>query len=204
MIVQYNQPGFDPDWLRLVQNDPVHPGLAPEKRVEGPRTLFAYVVDGKPLYLISAFIGTTLARTLADIIGAERPPFSNGLQHMCAIFYSIFRLADTVKGKGQQVIYEAIDYCKKQGVAEFFTLSPVPSLSRGFSVRPDLQSVASYLNSRQDAVARFHLDNGAELYSINYQADGSPVRQQESWGIMVNYHYPDALPNSSAQTSPTP
>ncbi len=40
-----------------------------------------------------------------------------------------------------------------------------------------------------DAVARFHLANGARLERINWLADSSPKGLQESAGIMVNYLY---------------
>ncbi len=194
MILQYGEPDFDPAWLSYVQNDPVHPNLPVEKRIDGPRTLFAFVREGQPLYLISAFIGTSLARTVNDILEARATPISYRLGSVCAVFYSIFRTADSIKGAGGQAIYEVIDYCKKQGIVEFFTLSPVPCLTNHFLTLPDLPTLATYLMSRQDAVARFHLNNGANLHAINYGADTSLVRKEESWGVMVNYRYPDQLP----------
>ena len=40
-----------------------------------------------------------------------------------------------------------------------------------------------------DAVARFHLDNGARLERVNVNADLSPKGLRESLGLMVNYLY---------------
>jgi malonyl-CoA decarboxylase len=40
-----------------------------------------------------------------------------------------------------------------------------------------------------DAVARFHLRNGAQLERINWAADNSPRGLGQSAGIMVNYRY---------------
>ena len=40
-----------------------------------------------------------------------------------------------------------------------------------------------------DAVARFHLDNGARLERVNVNADLSPKGLRESLGVMVNYLY---------------
>jgi malonyl-CoA decarboxylase len=40
-----------------------------------------------------------------------------------------------------------------------------------------------------DAVARFHLDNGARLERLNAQADLSPKGLRQSAGLMVNYLY---------------
>lgn len=40
-----------------------------------------------------------------------------------------------------------------------------------------------------DAVARFHLGNGARIERINWAADPSPKGMRQSWGVMVNYLY---------------
>jgi malonyl-CoA decarboxylase len=40
-----------------------------------------------------------------------------------------------------------------------------------------------------DAVARFHLANGARIERLNWLADTSPKGLQESAGLMVNYLY---------------
>jgi len=40
-----------------------------------------------------------------------------------------------------------------------------------------------------DPVANFHISNGAELYHINYSADFSKKRMDQSYGMMVNYMY---------------
>lgn len=59
-----------------------------------------------------------------------------------------------------------------------------------------LQLCAQYLTRERrddgrphDAVARFHLRNGARLERINWAADGSPQGLAQSAGIMVNYLY---------------
>jgi malonyl-CoA decarboxylase len=45
-----------------------------------------------------------------------------------------------------------------------------------------------------NAVARFHLSNGARLERINVFADDSAARREESFGVMVNYLYdPDEV-----------
>ena len=40
-----------------------------------------------------------------------------------------------------------------------------------------------------DAVARFHLGNGARLERINWLANTSPKGMKEAHGLMVNYRY---------------
>ena len=48
-----------------------------------------------------------------------------------------------------------------------------------------------------DPVARFHLNNGARLERINFQADVSPKGVRQSFGLMVNYRYDlDELENN--------
>ena len=58
------------------------------------------------------------------------------------------------------------------------------------------QLCATYLLNRgdgsepvRDAVARFHLNNGAKLERINWLADISKKGLRESLGLMVNYLY---------------
>ena len=43
-----------------------------------------------------------------------------------------------------------------------------------------------------DAVARFHLRNGARLERINWMSDPSPTGMAQSAGMMVNYVYDEA------------
>ncbi len=61
---------------------------------------------------------------------------------------------------------------------------------------PLMQLCATYLLQRgtgsepaQDPVARFHLDNGANMERINWLADVSKKGLRESMGLMVNYLY---------------
>jgi malonyl-CoA decarboxylase len=65
------------------------------------------------------------------------------------------------------------------------------------AVREPLLRAAAwyYLRARNkrgwplDAVARFHLGNGARLERLNWPADVSPRALQQSHGLMVNYRY---------------
>lgn len=64
------------------------------------------------------------------------------------------------------------------------------------TVREELRRLCAYylLFAKQDkrpldAVARFHLANGARLERLNWLADTSPAGMQRSLGLMVNYVY---------------
>ena len=58
-----------------------------------------------------------------------------------------------------------------------------------------MRSAAHYLAKERhdehvlDAVARFHLGNGARIERINWFADPSNKGMKQSWGLMVNYLY---------------
>ncbi|RYF32675.1 MAG: malonyl-CoA decarboxylase, partial [Comamonadaceae bacterium] len=58
-----------------------------------------------------------------------------------------------------------------------------------------LQAAAEYLGHAMhdgkpaDAVARFHLGNGARVERLNWGGDPSPKGHKQSWGLMVNYLY---------------
>ncbi len=47
----------------------------------------------------------------------------------------------------------------------------------------------SPLGTSRDAVAHFHLNNGAQVAQLNWLADGSAKGKDQSAGIMVNYRY---------------
>ena len=48
---------------------------------------------------------------------------------------------------------------------------------------------AKHDNEPADAVARFHLGNGARVERLNWAADPSPKGLKQSYGLMVNYLY---------------
>ena len=58
-----------------------------------------------------------------------------------------------------------------------------------------LQAAAEYLGRSLadgkplDAVARFHLGNGARIERLNWAGDPSPKGHKQSFGLMVNYLY---------------
>lgn len=74
-----------------------------------------------------------------------------------------------------------------------------PALSAALR-EPLLKATATYLLHAKrdrlplDAVARFHLGNGARVERLNWMADASPKGLSQSWGVMVNYLYdPDRI-----------
>jgi hypothetical protein len=183
MIIPSNSENFRPEWLDLIAHDPVHPTIAKESRAEGTRTVLMYDEGEQHQCMICTKISDDLVRSMKDIF------VDSADQGVTAMFYTIFRLPDALFGVGQRALAEAVDYFKSKGVQNFYTLSPIPSLSRHFEAPPTEEQIRTFIESRVDPVSKFHLGNGATLHSVNFDADASEIRQNESWGIMVNYRY---------------
>jgi hypothetical protein len=187
-IIPYGDPAFDPAWLSLIQHDPVHPSIPLEKRITGNRTLYVYVHENVPQFMVCVRVGNRLPHTMIDVL--EDDDYHSKFDVSYAIFYSIFRLPGaTQKGAGTLAIKSLIAYCRAQGVQGFYTLSPAPQMREHFKQKPSEAEIRKYLEAFEGPVARFHLNNGARIHSINFNADMSVQRIDESWGIMVNYDY---------------
>jgi malonyl-CoA decarboxylase len=182
MLLRLGDPDFKPDWLQFLTQDPVHPQIPVEDRLQDGRTVFALTGGGNPEAMVCAKLTDHMSRTINEIL-------SPGQQELVAMFYTVFRLPGAAGGVGADIINEAINYCRQQGVKQLYTLSPIPSLRKNFAEMPTEDEIREYLEAKKDPVARFHLGNGAKLHSINFNADNSAKRMDESWGIMVNYNY---------------
>ena len=188
MIIKYGDTAFNQEWLHLIQHDPIHPTLKLEPRISGSRTIFVYEYDGVPQFMVCARVGNKLPHNITEVLTDDGYNSKYDVQY--GIFYSIFRLPNaTLKGAGKIAIKELIEYCSSFGVTGFFTLSPIPFLRERFLNRPNEAMVRQYLESLQGPVEKFHLSNGARIQNINFDADMSVLRYNESWGIMVNYDY---------------
>ena len=188
MIVQYGQKEFNEKWLKLIPYYPVHPGLSYCKRINGNRTLFVFTDNKIPQVVICARIGNNIPQTMGEVLTDDG--YESKFDIISAVFYSIFRLPDaSVKGVGILAIKELISYLQSKDIHNFYTLSPVPLLKDHLRNKPCTSTIRRYLESRREPVARFHLSNGARVHRINFDADYSELRLNQSWGIMVNYDY---------------
>ncbi|KAN0023938.1 hypothetical protein ACTFIV_008329 [Dictyostelium citrinum] len=136
-----------------------------------------------------------------------------------AIFYSISSLHKGLGGVnlGHILITKAVEYIRldKPEIKNYCTLSPLPRFRKYLlknhpkfvehikdrasleEFKPQLQSLAlNYIfkekskpNRVFDPVCNFHLKNGASVYRLNWDADESEKRIDESYGIMINYLY---------------
>lgn len=130
-----------------------------------------------------------------------------------AVFWSIWNADRDVPGTGTGVdlILGAAELLRDElpQLSTFVTLSPAPGFRRWLEQRSAdgaapvdpsdagalCTAAAEYLTSRRpdgrplDAVARFHLRNGARLWRLDPGADPSDRGRQRSHGLMVNYRY---------------
>jgi malonyl-CoA decarboxylase len=127
-----------------------------------------------------------------------------------AAFYSIWNVEPGLVGLpgGRRLLVGAVHALRAElpSLQTFVTLSPIPGFRRWIEAsdgddgdHPDSRSLltacARYLTTLRDdgrpldAVARFHLRNGARLLSIAVDADRSTRGLERSYGLMANYRY---------------
>ena len=137
-----------------------------------------------------------------DVIGADKAN--------TAAFYSISNCQAGLAGIsfGNSLIKTVVQHLHRElpQIRNFVTLSPIPGLVKWlnetglFDANADSETqmklAASYLlNSKnyngqpRDAVARFHLNNGALVAAVHANADTSKNGMAQSCGVMVNYRY---------------
>lgn len=183
MIIPSTSDQFNKDWLEYISHDPVHPTVPKETRAAGTRTVLMYQEEDQQQCMICTKVSGDIVRSMKDIFVDSQD------EGLTAMFYTIFRLPDALLGVGARALKEAVTHFSAQGVKNFYTLSPVPSLRKKFTEKPTEEQVREYIETRRDPVAKFHLGNGATLHAVNFDADSSEIRSDESWGIMVNYRY---------------
>lgn len=185
MIYKCGDPNFKYAWLDYIAQDPVHPTITPYDRIIRDRTVFVYAEGADPQFIVSAKMGESVARSMKEVMSDD----VSGSKRT-ATFYSIFRVpGQGLKGRGGKVLRSIVDYCKLRGTEEFFTLSPIPFLKNEFVNLPKKAELVKYLEKKIGPVERFHLGNGAVVAHVNFDADESDIRQEESWGTMINYQY---------------
>ena len=170
------------------------------RRLQTDRRCFAFfhpALPGEPLI----FVEVALTGEMPDAIG---PPLdaSTAPQDLhaarVAVFYSISNCQPGLRGVslGNFLIKEVVESLSAElpHLKRFCTLSPIPGFAGWLQ-----QLCAEYFLGRGqggertlDAVARFHLSNGARLERINWAANVSRRGMRESLGLMVNYLYAPA------------
>jgi malonyl-CoA decarboxylase len=185
--------------------------LAPDRRVfvlEHP------ALPGRALNVVFAGLCHGVAHDLAPLLAPAAETDGDGEGSRVAdtaVFYSIWNVEPGLAGLpgGRQLLEGAIVLLgeERRGLETYATLSPVPGLRQWVAEHHHAASgaapseeelrrlAAHYLVQRRedgrplDAVARFHLGNGARLLSLCPGADPSARGQERSFGLMANYRY---------------
>jgi len=195
--------------------------LAPDRRSFG---FFHPALPDEPIIFVTVALTKGLATSIQDVIDAPTPePFApETAQADTAIFYSITNCQTGLRGIsfGSFLIKQVTERlaAEQPTITTFSTLSPVPGLASWLTQQhPQVDTsdesqmvalCARYLLTVRrrglphDAVARFHLRNGARVEQINWQGDTSPKGWAESHGLLVNYLYSgqDIADNNEALT----
>jgi malonyl-CoA decarboxylase len=206
--------GTPPDLLeRLMEGEAVHPieNLREmRRRLQADRRCYAFFHPAWPQEPI-IFTEVALTRGIASAIQPIVDPESKVVDpRTCdtAMFYSISNCQPGLRGFsfGNWLLNRAMEQLQTEmpWLRRFATISPIPgfqtwlseSAMSGNAAQDELLALCAHylLRVKQrdepaDAVARFHLGNGARLHRLNPSSDLSPTGIRRSAGFTVNYVY---------------
>ena len=215
-VLQFQQIDFEtptPILERLIESEAVHPindWREMARRLEADRRCYAFF---HPAWSQEPLIFTEVALT-RGIASAIRPLLDSESEvvdpRACdtAMFYSISNCQPGLRGFsfGNSLLNRAIERLRAEmpWLRRFATISPVPGFRSWLSAlaasqhrsQDELLALCAHylLHVKQDtqpadAVARFHLGNGARIHRLNPSSDLSPTGMGRSAGFTVNYVY---------------
>ncbi len=189
-----------------------------KNRLDSDRRCYGFFhakLPDEPLIFVEVALGDEIATSIEPLLD-EQATLHDLKAATTAIFYSISNTQTGLRGVGfgDSLIKRVVETLKAElpKLKVFATLSPIPGF-RAWLVKTDaqlvarsdaelekmqaplLKSAAQYLASELrdgqpvDAVAKFHLCNGARVERINWAADPSAKGIKQSFGLMVNYLY---------------
>jgi malonyl-CoA decarboxylase len=202
---------------RLVAAEPVHPFDGPADladRLDEDRRCFVLEhpeLPGRPLNIVWCALWSGVPTDLAAILDPAAPTADPAAADT-AVFYSIWNVEPGLVGLpgGRTLLLGAVAALREElpGLSTFVTLSPIPGFrvwlesdatdpaeATDGATERRLAECARYLTSLRDdgrpldAVARFHLGNGARLLAVAANADRSERGMDRSYGLMANYRY---------------
>lgn len=183
------------------------------RRVEpADRRCFAFfhpAMPDEPLIFVEVALTQGVAGSVQELLRQDLPQAVADSADT-AVFYSISNCQAGLAGIsfGNSLIKQvAADLAlENPNLKTFMTLSPIPGFADwlresrpGFDLTNDdeAKALAAYYLSKQkrndgaplDAVARFHLGNGALIHKVHAGADTSDKGVSQSHSVMVNYLY---------------
>lgn len=175
------------------------------------RRCFAFfhpAMPQEPLIFVEVALSKGVPNSIQDVLAQDRAALDADAADT-AVFYSISNCQAGLAGIsfGNSLIKQVVRDISLElpNLRNFVTLSPIPGLRKWLDKNDlsesaesvqDLQKLtAAYLTTRNernlpiDPVARFHLQNGAQILAIQTEADTSKAGIAKSYGMMVNYAY---------------
>jgi malonyl-CoA decarboxylase len=198
---------------RLIASEAVHPindWREMARRLEADRRCYAFFHPAwpqEPLIFTEVALTRGIASAIRPILEPESP-VADPLACDTAMFYSISNCQPGLRGFsfGNALLNQAIAQLRAEmpWVRRFATISPIPGFRSWLSAsarscnesQDELLALCAHylLRVKQsgepaDAVARFHLGNGARLHRLNPSSDLSPTAIRRSAGLTANYVY---------------
>lgn len=165
-------------------------------------TAIFYSISNTQAGLKGVSFGDSLIKRVVETLGAEFPRLKTfatlspipGLRPW--LVAQLPQLIERLPAKERQALEKAVAPAPLAAQTLLGLAEAPQSLSDKSPVRQLLmRAAAEYLGRASegdrplDAVARFHLGNGARIERINWAADLSPKGLKQSLGLMVNYLY---------------
>ena len=174
--------------------------------------LFHAALPAEPVVFTEIALTSDMPESITEILAPDRVP-QDADAATAAVFYSISAAQPGLRGIafGKLLISRAAAALRRDHprVREVVTLSPMPGLRRWLATATEaeapeappaddaLRSLSeTYVRHARrvdgrplDAVARFHLGNGASLDRIHVRADPSLRGMMQSFGAMASYRY---------------
>jgi len=173
----------------------IAPILTVQREVVGPdRTTTAvfYSISNCQRGLAGVSFGHFLIKQVAEEIARERPRLSTFVTLSPAPNFADWLSRERANGNSHVLTEADRDALANLDIPGWWQTEP----TRDPVKEPLLRAAAwYYLHARTpsgspvDAVARFHLGNGARLERLNWLADGSERAINQAHGLMVNYLY---------------
>jgi malonyl-CoA decarboxylase len=193
MLVHLRSNNFNPEYLKYIDQDPVHALTAQrntERRCQFDRNIFFWIENNMPTAVLCVAYINGLTDCIDDILDVNSPVCLDATH---AIFYSVFRTdtPSSIQNTGATLIRESAQWIKANmpQIKNYVTMSPIPNLSAHFPEPPKMDAIIEFLSAQKDPVAKFHIRNGARILRIIPNADASERRQAQSYSNMVNYDY---------------
>jgi len=172
---------------------PVLDAPPPAPDGKAPDTAVFYSISNCQAGLTGISFGNLLIKQVVDALGAELPNIRNFVTlsplpgfHGWVEALMADAPPDFLDDDGRALLTDA-HWAEDPAIRERLEKT-LMRLSAEFLIKPPENAPP------RDAVARFHLGNGASIERLNWGADLSPKGLAQSAGIMVNYRYdPDKI-----------